>query len=159
MGNGIRTIEHAKSTKKLFSRSTRECEHCGEKYQAAYKNSKYCGSTCSKSARDIRTKVMEPPTGWHKCQNCGEEFPWWSKISSKKRKYCSYACSSAAQRGSLKVRGESVSLLTMRPCRIDREEHCHKRTAPFEITTCRYYDRWHQIGTQFHCDCKEGFTP
>jgi hypothetical protein len=134
------------------------CEVCGCRMMTAYATTRYCSENCRKAAYTAKILATEEPTEIIKCQRCGQDFPWYKKINSVKKKFCSQQC--AARSGANKGNRvhNSHSLLIEKPCNVDRLSHCHRKIGPFEFARCRRYVNWGKTETQFHCDCEGGFT-
>ena len=125
----------------------KECAECGE-MMLCPRQRKFCSEQCKKASYK-----KEPPTEVLVCELCEKKFPWWRKINSKRKRYCSRQCAALSGKGKGRPTAGHDSQLGMRPSDIDRETHCRRKTGHFEMVRCRHYHRWLTETNKFYCEC------
>lgn len=125
----------------------KKCAECGET-MVCPRQRKFCSERCKKESYK-----KEPPTDIITCEFCEKKFPWWRKINSKRKRYCSRKCAALSGKGKGRPTSRHDSLLGEKPSDIDRDTHCHKKDGPYGTVQCRHYHRWLSELNRFHCEC------
>jgi Holliday junction resolvase RusA-like endonuclease len=100
-------------------RPTRECAHCGQKFQAykSWADRRYCSDACVTAARQARNTRL--------CPHCGQQFVGRGPTTPK---YCSPDCANAAERVTVQC-GHCQTEMTI--------QRCHRKVTNYCSEACR----------------------